>query len=297
MRLTMALINLKDGWSDHQDFSRLADVFADVGEPPALIAVNEAFEWDRDGGRTGLAAANALALLYDRPYQVRVGWCARSGHPPALVWDPTCVTLEWWGDQVSTRALFKRNTALMRTRQGTGLQVVLQHWHPFDGDHRLHQARTISWAADPGVPAIVGGDLNSTASGAHLPEKDWHRTPPHTRHHKGWQPQGPGTRWRPDTRAVDHLIGSWDSGRGHRVGGAGFHSLAELDWWQRGAPDELLAPTTNTPPERGGSMLIDWLLVNEPLAGGLVPGSYRVHLPRPGLQHTDHRLVTAALDV
>ncbi|PSK96215.1 hypothetical protein CLV63_11297 [Murinocardiopsis flavida] len=291
--LPIALINLENGLHE-QGFAfddPFARIFTDVDEPPALILVNEATQWWAGGGRGGYRAASALRRRYGTPYAIEIGWCDRSDHPPALIYDPTRLEMTWWGDERSIPNLSRRNVAELRTGTGRELRVVLQHWHPKDGDTRLKEARHISWTVE-GPPTLLGGDLNGTGSGPHWPEKDWPATPPHKRHHKGWQPGGPGTAWTRDTRAVDHLIGTW-SPDGGRVDGCGFHALAELDWRHRGAdPADQLVPTTNTRAEHGGSQAIDLLLVNDPEL--FVPGSYRVHIPA-GLLDTDHRLVTATI--
>ncbi|GAA3757409.1 hypothetical protein [Salinactinospora qingdaonensis] len=306
MKLPVALINLDNGWSHHNfDFTHLPTLFTHMAEPPALILVNEATRWWDHGGHGKYSAARALSQRYKVPYTAEVGWLERSDHPPALIYDPTRLHLTWWGNARSTPTLARRNTAHLLLADSDkhptdppDLRVVLQHWHPWDGDTRLHQARAISWTADPRVPTLLGGDLNSTASGPHLPDKTWQHVPAHQRHHKGHQPAGPTTAWHADTRALDHLIGTWNPQEGKRTHGAGFHALAELAHTHGTPAEEAFRPTTNTPPEHGGAMLIDWLLVNHPLHHTLTPGTYHVHTPptdHPPL--TDHRLITATLQL
>jgi len=92
----------------------------------------------------------------------------------------------------------------------------------------------------------------------------------------------------PDTRALDYLIGYWDESRGCRAGGIGFSDVAEL------ARD--YTPTQVPVPDGRQRRAIDRLLVNEPWAGAVIPGSYQVHQPAdPGHPDSDHLRVSVAI--
>jgi hypothetical protein len=141
---------------------------------------------------------------------------------------------------------------------------------------------------------IGGGDLNATASGAHLPQRDWMTAPFASRSHKGML--GPDGKWGPDTRAVDHLIGTWDERARQRRDGCGLHAIAEMAWRQD--PTRPILPTVNEGVDAGGALLIDWLLVNHAMQPHVLTGTYQVHIPDPGhLAPSDHRLVTVTLDL
>lgn len=146
---------------------------------------------------------------------------------------------------------------------------------------------------DHELPVIGGGDLNSTASGPHLPQRDWMAAEYPARSHKGVEVNGV---WGPDTAAVDHLIGRWDPATERRVDGCGFHAAAEVAWEED--PGKLILPTVNEGIDAGGGLLIDWLLVNRRMLPYLIPESYRVHTPKAGFPlPSDHRLVTATVDL
>jgi len=149
-------------------------------------------------------------------------------------------------------------------------------------------------------PVLLAGDLNGTASGQHWPQRDWPACPYPLRLAKGRQQ--PDGSWTADTSAVDHLIGRWDPATQRRCEGAGFHALPDLAMQQGTPQQQAMRPTVNSPVDRGGELIIDLMLINDTWlhAGGLVPGSYQVHLPPPGRTYPqswwfDHRLATATL--
>jgi len=171
----------------------------------------------------------------------------------------------------------------------------VHHFEPLSGDIRLEEARRVSryGAAQP-WPVIGGGDLNGTASGKHLPQRDWMAAEFGARSHKGMRLAD--GRWGPDTRALDYLIGTWDEDIQDRVDGCGFSAVAEMAW--RADPSRPILPTVNENVDAGGGLLIDWILVNEAMKKHVIPDSYKVHVPderyRPP---SDHRLVTAAIEM
>ncbi|MBB4935186.1 endonuclease/exonuclease/phosphatase family metal-dependent hydrolase [Lipingzhangella halophila] len=304
--LPLALLNIQQGWSSDFDFTRFGDVFADVSDPPALIMINEAVQWWANLGRGKYAAALALSRMFGVHYAIEIGWLDRSDHPPALVYDTARLQLTAWANEHSCTNTALRNTAeFVLADSGKGpsdppdLRVRLQHFHFSSATRRLAEAEILAAQARQDVPTIVAGDLNATASGPHLPDRDWDRVrerAPQRLRRKAWQPGGAGTPWVADTRAVDTLIGAWNPETGQREDNPGLYALAEDDWHQRGArPDDTLVGTTNTRGERDGGLLIDWILRNELVE--LVPDTYRVHIPAPGRQHTDHRLVTATVQM
>jgi hypothetical protein len=136
-------------------------------------------------------------------------------------------------------------------------------------------------------------DTNSTASGDHLPQRDWLEANYRARSHKATVDDGV---WVPDTAAVDHLIGRWDKNEQRRVDGCGLHAVAELAW--RANPGVALLSTVNDGVDAGGGLLIDWLLANDAMRRHVILDSYRVHVPRNGRPFpSNHRLVTAAIDL
>jgi hypothetical protein len=305
-RIPIALINYRDGGrkpTGSYDFRPLQQIFADTAEVPALIGYCEAKNWRDHAGEAKYAAAEALSDQLRVPYVVELGWMPRGPMPPAIFYNPNLLVLRrWWQADDPGGYDDQRNTARFAVRGSSptadGRREFLAFVHHFpalSGDQRLEDARRVGRYGDTQpLPVIGGGDLNATASGGHLPQRDWLAAPFHARTHKGVP--GPDGTWGPDTRALDHLIGVWDDTKQERVGGCGLHAVAELAWHHH--PGRPILPTVNDGIDPGGGLLIDWLLVNDAMRPHLDVDSYQVHIPSPsGPLPSDHRLVTVAIDL
>src|SRR5699024_2061202 len=123
------------------------------------------------------------------------------------------------------------------------------------------------------------------ASATDLPTRINARVREHNRRQKG---RLTAVGWVDDTRALDTLIGPWDTTTNtrHHQDGAGLYALAEHDWQQRNRQG-VLASTTHIEQ----SLLIDWILATRDV--GLVPGTYRVWEGDPAW--TDHKLIAATI--
>ncbi|MFG1918120.1 hypothetical protein [Micromonospora sp. NPDC048898] len=303
-RLPVALFNYQDGGlrpDTGYDFRPLQQAFADVDETPALILFCEAKQY-RDNGSRGLyMAAEALSDALGVPYVGLLGWMRRGPLPPATFYNPDLLTLRsWWHPDDPGVYDDKRNVARFAVR-GSGQRSddraeFLAFVHHFDfrsGAARRYEAELLDRYGKEKLPVLGGGDLNSTASGDHLPQRDWMVADYRTRSHNGTLRDGV---WVPDTAAVDHLIGHWDADQRRRVDGCGFHALAELAWQVDSSTP--IVSTVNTGVDVGGGLLIDWLLANDAMLPHVVGDSYRVHVPIDDIPHpSDHRLVTAAIDL
>jgi hypothetical protein len=286
-RLTVSLFNYENGGfrdGAGHDFTGLRAAFTDDPDPD-LIVVNEAKYWTDRGEYPLLTALAELATLTGRPY---VGRVCEGVLAPAVAYDPRVLRLRRGEDRS-----FVDKHGRMEFDATTGWRrfvVRAEHWPFWSGDRRLDRAVMLARHGTDPTPTLVAGDLNSTASGPHLPAVDWQTVPVGVRDYTGLR--APDGTWGPDTRAVDRLIGAWDTKTAGRVDGAGFHSAAELD---PQAPRPLPA-TTN---DGGSGLHIDHILINDAWrahGGGVVPGSYQVHIPRPGLPApSDHRRVTVTL--
>lgn len=274
------------------DFEPLVSAFVS-GRSPDLILLNEAKFWARRGGRPLYAAAKALSMAMGRPY------CAEIGHgamPSAIMYDPNLLALESW-DEIEFRD--KRQLAVFTVRAtGRRFLVIVDHWSPVDGDARLAAALDRAPYGDRDEPVLFGGDFNCTGAGSLLPQRDWLQVPEHQRRYKGMQ--YPDGSWGPDTRPLDLLIGGWDDQTGRRQTGRSWYALCDQAYLA-GTPAELAyRATINDGIDVGGALLGDWLLINEVWrrAGGLVSGSYQVHIP-PGTSAaeypSDHRRISADL--
>jgi endonuclease/exonuclease/phosphatase family metal-dependent hydrolase len=286
VRVTVSVFNFEaGGWRENggHDFSGLVAAFTD-DPAPDLIVLNEAKYWDDRGETPFLTALAQLASVTGRPY---VGRLCAGPLGSAVVYDPDRLRLRR-GEDLSfpdKRGRFAFTACGGRAR----LVVRAEHWAFWSGEPRLERARLLAQFGKDPVPTLIAGDLNSTASGPHLPRIRWDAVPVGIRDYKGIR-HADGS-WGPDTRAVDRLIGGWDERLARRTVGAGFHHVAELD---RHAPCPLPA-TTN---ENGSGLHIDHLLINDAWlhpGGGVVPGSYRVHIPAGRPFPSDHRRVTVTL--
>lgn len=305
-RIGVALFNYESGGratDGTYDFTKLQCAFSGLTEPPALILFCEAKNYRDNAGAAKYAAAEALSDELGAPYAVELGWMARGPMPPAIFYRPDLLVLRrWWQADDPGAYDDQRNVAQFAVRddgatadQRAEFLAFVHHFEPLSGDLRLEEARRVGrYGASQSLPVIGGGDLNATASGKHLPQRDWMAAAFHHRCHKGTVDAD--GNWGPDTRALDHLIGEWDDDRQERTGGYGFHAVAEMAW--RLDPSRPILPTVNENVDAGGGLHIDWLLVNEAMAPKVVPCSYTVHLPEPGHRPpSDHRLVTAEFDL
>jgi hypothetical protein len=295
----MALFNYEAGGYQRDgsfDLASLATAFDSLRDrPPALLALNEAKYWYRDGQRVAFEAAHLLSLICGRPYSVLL---LDTGIGSAVFWDTKRLSPTYWGrgsvwpDKVGLCKFLLRGTT------NTPLQVMVDQWRHYSRELRYQRAQQLDYLGRARIPSALLGDLNGTASGDHLPQRDWSQAHPASASHRAVRDTH--GNWVDDTRAVDHLIGRWDAGR--RVDGAGMHAVAEIDaMWHGADAAQAFLPTVNNNVDAGGGQLIDWMLINDAWisgGGGMVPGSYRVHVPAPGTRPpSDHRMVSADLVV
>lgn len=316
-RVDIALGNLESGGLERgfapglhgsrgYNIDRLLRLFEPLrATPPALIGLCEGKEWTFWGDDAGNAHVNALARFMGRPYVIEYGHLDRGPSGPVTIYDPTVLRIDVfnrhdgvgvWTDNVN---LAKFHLA---ADEAAKLWFKGEHLDYIDGDRRLATAKRNNALSDVAVPVVLWGDLNSTASGPHLPQRDWEALPMHKRVHKAWQPGGPGTPWVADTRAVDHLIGTWTDGTrgepGRRVDGLNFHAACELAHFLHGMdPERAFKPTVNQDPRHStGEFINDWALLNNAAAPLLIPDTYTVHLhDGAGPPPSDHGLITLSL--
>lgn len=279
-----------------------------VGRAPAVFAFCEGKKWLHKGGIGMNAACAALDDVLGRPYVGQPGWHRRGEYGPAIVWDPQVLRLiSWSGADHDSNALHDRNIAEFAVRSAPSKRLRMKVVHyPFDsGTERMAEAEQDANFAGGDVPFALVGDLNSTASGAFLPQRNWEEVPLHKRRHKARLVDGV---WVADTRALDILIGEHDGAvvdDEHRVitrvGGAGFESLAEFTFCTSKLPGEqVFRPTINSNVDKGGSLIIDWWLANPALSALYVPDSHEVHVPEgqyPSTWPLDHRMVSVQFDL
>ncbi|TCB91617.1 hypothetical protein E0H26_25355 [Micromonospora zingiberis] len=293
--IAVDLFNFQDGGrraDGSYDFDRLRRAFA--GETPAaLIVLCEAKHYGDDGQAGLFAAADVLSDELGVEYCAELGWCERGPYPPAVFYDPQVLKLLRWHGR--SRYADKHNLAHFRVHDSDREFLVLaRHWSNHSGVRRRQEAGLIDHFGGHELPVLVAGDLNATASGPHLPQRDWTAASYRARSHKARRlPDG---TWVSDTDPIDHLIGAWDETHWSRVDGCGFQAIAEMAW-RAGVPNAL-HPTVAEKVDAGGAQLIDWLLVNTAMARFVVAAEYRVHVPDPQLPApSDHHRVRASLDL
>lgn len=308
MRVSVGLLNHKDGGhhnaTGRHDFHSLQNTFTNVAKLDLLLYC-EAKHYNRDAGTARYAAAEALRDVLGAPYVIEIGHMDRGPMPPAIIYDPRVLVLRtWWraGDPEIYRD--QRNLAWFALADShptaAGRFVFgawVDHWDPISGEDRMPDARRIGRRRGDlqPLPVIGGMDANGTASGKHMPQRDWPVAPVSKRYGKGMQDPLTGA-WGPDTRAVDMLLGWWNEHTRAREDGYGYHAVAELAW--RTDPSVPLLPTVNDGVDPGGGLLVDWLMVNPAMLPYVLPDTYQVHVPPPGtVPGSDHRLVTVDLDL
>jgi hypothetical protein len=310
-KLPVALFNYQGGGrrpDGSYDFDKLRLAFDNVpdGEAPVAILINEAKGWKANGNSMLHMAVNALADKLRRPYVGEIG-CGIRGDAttPALIYDPQVLRLDYWGNSTATNN-DQQNVAKMHVRgqSAAKFRAVIKHLHPNDGALRVSEAHETK-AFISGMPTLLAGDLNNSASGPHT-DMDWTRAPELLRMSKAiLLPDG---TYKADTLAMDLMLGDWDPATMRRTGrvealgrrAIGWHALAEIAYQQGMPAAEAFQPTVNRSAQEGGGLLIDWMLVNNAWAEGLVPGTYHVHVPGgtdPSMHPSDHRLVTATLEI
>jgi hypothetical protein len=311
-RIGVALFNVKGGclgagWrpSGQHDFQRLQRATADLEEPPALWLLNEAKQWRADANVGLHGAAKALADVLHTPYVGVLGINSRGPIPPAIIYDPTRLVLRsWWNpddpytyeDKLNVARFAVRDSA-PTTEDRAEFLAWVDHWHPTSPATRRQEAeRRARYGQRTAIPVIGGADMNESASGPHLPQRDWTAADYERRSAEAHRHRD-GTGWIAATEAVDHLIGRWDSDRQSRVDGCGYPAVAETAW--HAGRDNALLPTLPDKPGEGGPIIKDWLVVNPAMAPHIDPHSYQVHIPdgKPEEWPSDHWLVTAAFDL
>lgn len=307
--ISVGLFNYENGGRKKDgtyDFSKLRQAFDTVEEAPDLLLINEAKGWKANGNTLLHTAVNALAQRLEKPYVGEIG-CGIRGDAttPALIYDPTRLRLESWGND-SVDNDDKRNTGTLHISgdPSAKFRVAIRHFDYVDGSARTAEAHQTKGLAT-GLPTLLGGDLNNSASGPYHPDTDWTTAREDLRRTKARMLEDGS--FAADTTAMDLMLGDWDYETRQRspyvraLGKAsiGWLALAELAHQSGTSPEEAFKSSVNPKPGEA-ELLIDWLLINKAWEskGGLVPGTYHVHEPTTAIPEeypSDHRLITATL--
>ncbi|MFC9976605.1 endonuclease/exonuclease/phosphatase family protein [Spirillospora sp. NPDC127200] len=279
-----------------------------VGTPPAALAIGEGDRARDNGGQSAWEACAALRAAGFPPYQPLWGSLSDNGGPfaPLLLVDPNQIIVHQWYDDLLPDAAERTRNLLIASPAAGGpkFRLVVVHLDIHTGEERLREVRRYDRFSRPDMPTILIGDFNSTPSGPawnpddlNDPNVDWqpmqltYRALPRD----GADPDAP---LEYDNRAMDHLVGRWRSGQTgdhggeHRVGGLGYRDVAEL------ADDD--SPTQFPRANGSAPRAVDRIVVNEPAAQAIVPGSYRVYdppHPDPVRRPSDHKRIGFTVDL
>lgn len=277
MNLTFATLNLEDG----RELDLLPDLLNQVPDIDILL-FQEARSFDFDGQKMRFRAEELVAPLgLERSFLTR----STRGLLHEMVFIRSLRLRPVAHFTPDLPDVFHDQVGWVQVRVA-GLEPVLcvrsVQWAHWNGDVRLDEAQKLTRYAAPGVAAVIGGDFNSLWPDCpdHEPEfePDWTVLPPHKQHHKTLPPG-----LRPDGRLVS------DRRALAVLAGAGFASAGCV------ARDTTV--TVNAGIDSGQGARIDHLVLSPLLATALIPGSYQVHANDLGDRASDHRLVSARLDL
>jgi hypothetical protein len=286
------------------DFSGLVRAAGSGGRWPHILVMGEGDRFELAGGQGMWEAAAAMRAAGGRPYVPLACELPAEGlYAPVMFVDPQAVIIRRFYYHRLPDHAPRYSNLLIATLPGRPWEEIFRvrtgHGALSGGDARLSDAMQLRRLADPRIPALVAMDWNSVPSGPMWEDRElndaalwgnqgqeWARA-----HRVVWR-HGPGQDGPhvPDTRALDYLIGWWDPGQGHRIGGIGFYDAAEL------AGDA--TPTQVPAPDGRQRRTIDRILVNQPWKDAIVPGSYQVHQPAdPDHPDSDHLRVSVAIRI
>jgi hypothetical protein len=195
--------------SRRHEFGKLAAAFAHLTTAPQVIVQCEGRSYAHLGGEGLHGAAAALSKTLGVRYVGLLGHLDRGPIAPAVFYNPETLTVRSWVGH-GAKGVFDdwRNIGWFTVNAtGTRLGVIAQHWDSTCGDRRLFEVKQVGRFGLHPDPVLLYGDLNTSASGPHLPQRNWADAEPKCRHHEGIDV---GDDVIADTRALDYLIGVHD---------------------------------------------------------------------------------------
>jgi endonuclease/exonuclease/phosphatase family metal-dependent hydrolase len=286
-----------------RDFTGLVRVAGDQGRWPHILVMGEGDRYGDAGGEGMYGAAAAMRAAGGPAYVPLLGSLPREWgpHAPVIFVDAQSVVIRRWHDprQPDFAARFRNLLIASLPGRSECFRIVATHGDLHDGDARLADAKAFRRFANPDAGCLIAGDWNSVPSGPLWADPDL-ASPQRCAQTETWRVMnraywqhgpGQGGPYRPDTRALDYLIGYWEAERGERIGGIGFYDAADL------ARDN----TPTQPPTPAGGWqrrTIDRILVNQLWKDAIVPGSYHVHQPAdPSHPDSDHLRVSITVRI
>jgi hypothetical protein len=279
------------------DYTKVTRMFHD-GDWPDIAVIGEGDRYELNGMEGAHEAAAALRdaggpAYVPYPCSLPREW---GMFAPVIYVNPHKVVVRrFYSHRLPDFAARNRNLLLFTLPGRTDpIRIAVTHGDIYSGDTRLADNRRFDRLADPAIPCALLGDWNTVPSGPFEPT-DMNKPGLHNPRAINYrvQFQGGARQAGPhiyDTRALDALVGWWNPTTRQREGGVGFHHAAEL------AQD--FTPTQIERPNGRQCLVIDGILLNDPLRDAYVPGSYRVHDFRdPDHPDSDHQRISITVDV
>jgi endonuclease/exonuclease/phosphatase family metal-dependent hydrolase len=284
--------NLKRGGYDKgkrfHDHEKLEQMLSVVDEAPHIIFLGECTYYESYDSQPLLEVVHRLGRLWGTttdadgrkipsvPYMPFVSAVPGSINVPGLLVDTRYVVPEEWhgldGREVHGNTLVARIN-------GQRLRLKSVHWNGSRGPGGFEmQADQDGQLASEAV--IMAGDFNvtSSADGEVMPA-NWEQ---HCRDH--------GQPWKLSQKGFRTKSG-WD------INTEAYDRFLEHGWWDAGAAAHDLTPTINKAGGAAAGMRNDRIAISNQAPVRLVPGSYRVHIPQPGHEVSDHRALSCEFDI
>jgi hypothetical protein len=295
LKLHVVALNLKRGGYDRDtrqhDHGKLFAMLSALDSPPHILFLSECTYYTEPMVQSAplFDVKETIASLWGyhedeagntfpkTNYEAFISEVHGSVNVPGLFVDPRYVRPLRWYDETQRRSLANSLTARIN---GHDVQLKSVHWNGSGGatmfDQQASQDGQMAQHA-----AVIGGDFNATSS--HPKESipaNWgdrcdSQGQAQKRSQKG--ARGPGGVWTVYTEAID--------------------SFQEHGWWDAGEKADDFTVTVNPWVDGGSGMRIDRIMVSDRTPAQLVPGSYKVHVPKPGEKElSDHRMVSCWLE-
>ncbi|SNT14446.1 Endonuclease/Exonuclease/phosphatase family protein [Actinomadura meyerae] len=279
------------------DYRKIVGMFHD-GDWPDIAVIGEGDRFELNGMEGAYEAAAALREAGGPPYVPKPCSLPREWgmFAPVIFVNPVkVVTRRFYSHRLPDFAARNRNLLLF-TLPGRSdpIRIAVTHGDIYSGDTRLADNRRFDRLAE-GMPCALLGDWNTVPSGPMFEPTDMNKPGLHNPRAINYrvQFQGGARQAGPhiyDTRALDFLVGWWNPDTQQREGGVGFHHCAELA--------QNFTPTQGERPNGRQCLVIDGILLNDPLRDAYVPGSYRVHDWRdPERPDSDHKRISVTVDI
>jgi endonuclease/exonuclease/phosphatase family metal-dependent hydrolase len=294
LRLHVAAVNLKKGGYDphtrFHDHSKLDTMLSTLATPPHILFMSECTYYtermlfdeplfdalkvlESRWGSTEDEHGHTVPVTSYHPFLSTVDG---SVNEPGLFVDRRYVQpCRWYNEK--QRAMLANS--LVATINGHKIRLKSVHWNGSGGSTLFDQqsSRDGQMAQHP---SIFGGDFNNTSSApAEDVPDDWGaycdaQGQPYKRSQKGRR-NSDGT-WSVHTDAIDAVL--------------------EHGWRDMGDKAGDFTPTVNSEAGGDSGMRIDRIMVSKRAPVRLVPGTYTVHIPKPGTAVSDHRMVSCWLE-